>query len=114
MRFFMWALLALTFNAPAAAQDDKSAKAILPHCAAALEPNEQDTTGGRCAGIIATLTFVSRVLPDNLKFCQPSAAPPEQVLQAIAAFVEKNPEAQAQDFRLVALAAMRAKWPCQE
>jgi len=114
MRFFMWALLALTFNAPAAAQDDKSAKAILPHCAAALEPNGQDTIGGRCAGIIATLTFVSRVLPDNLKFCHPSATTPEQMLQVIASFVEANPDAGAQDFRLVALAAMRQKWPCQE
>jgi hypothetical protein len=63
---------------------------------------------------MATLSFVSRVLPDNLKFCHPSATSPEQMLQVIESFVESNPDAGAQDFRLVALAAMRQKWPCQE
>jgi hypothetical protein len=32
----------------------------------------------------------------------------------IASFVDGNPESSSQDFRLVALAAMRAKWPCQD
>ena len=87
---------------------------MLPHCVAGLKPDAQDTAGGRCAGIMATLSFVSRVLPDNLKFCHPSAATPEQMLQVIDSFIEANPDAGAQDFRLVALAAMRQKWPCQE
>jgi hypothetical protein len=94
--------------------DIRSAKAMLPHCAAGLAPDAQDIAGGRCAGIMATLSFVSRVLPDNLKFCHPSATTPEQMLQVIASFVEANPDAGAQDFRLVALAAMRQRWPCQE
>jgi hypothetical protein len=94
--------------------DIRSAKAMLPHCAAGLAPDAQDIAGGRCAGIMATLSFVSRVLPDNLKFCHPSATSPEQMLQVIESFVESNPDAGAQDFRLVALAAMRQKWPCQE
>ena len=94
--------------------DIKSAKAMLPHCAAGLAPDAQDIAGGRCAGIMATLSFVSRVLPDNLKFCHPSSTTPEQMLQVIESFVEANPDAGAQDFRLVALAAMRQKWPCQE
>jgi|SRR5882757_6563398 hypothetical protein len=94
--------------------DIRSAKAMLPHCAAGLAPDAQDIAGGRCAGIMATLSFVSRVLPDNLKFCHPSATTPEQMLQVITSFVEANPDAGAQDFRLVALAAMRQKWPCQE
>jgi len=40
---------------------------------------------------MATLSFVSRVLPDNLKFCHPSATTPEQMLQVIESFVEANP-----------------------
>ena len=92
----------------------RSATAMLPHCAAGLAPDARDMAGGRCAGIMATLSFVSRVLPDNLKFCHPSATTPEQMLQVITSFVEANPDAGAQDFRLVALAAMRQKWPCQE
>src|SRR6185369_2736517 len=59
------------------AQEIRSAKGMLPHCTAALQPNAQDLNGARCLGILATLSFVSRVLPDNLKFCQPSGAAPE-------------------------------------
>ena len=108
-------LLASALTASAAVAQDadgKSTKSILPHCMAASDT--QDVTGGRCAGIVATLSFVSRVLPDNLKFCHPSTATPEQMVQVVAKFVESNPDAVTQDFRLVALAAMRDKWPCHE
>ena len=113
----LWAALLLPalLGSAAVAQDTtRSAKAMLPHCAAGLAPDAQDMAGGRCAGIMATLSFVSRVLPDNLKFCHPSGTTPEQMLQVIESFVEANPDAGGQDFRLVALAAMRQKWPCQE
>jgi hypothetical protein len=107
--------LVLTLTATAAvAQDLRSTRDVLPHCAAGLVPNSQDVVGGRCVGIMLTLQFVSRVLPDNLKYCQPSGAPIEQMVQAVTAFVEANPESAGQDFRLVALAALRNKWPCQE
>ena len=128
MRRVAWAVLLLpALTAAAVAQETRSepgsetrgaeirsTTAMLPHCAAGLAPDARDMAGGRCAGIMATLSFVSRVLPDNLKFCHPSATTPEQMLQVIASFVEANPDAGAQDFRLVALAAMRQKWPCQE
>jgi Rap1a immunity proteins len=108
-------LLALTLNVSAAfGQDTASAQAMLPHCIAALKADTQSPTGGRCMGIVATLSFVSRVLPDDLKFCHPTTATPEQIVQAISGFMDANPDAAGQDFRLVALAAMRNKWPCQD
>ena len=119
-RLVTWAaLLPALMTTAAIAQDTRgtdirTAKAMLPHCMAGLKPDAQDTAGGRCAGIMATLSFVSRVLPDNLKFCHPSAATPADMVQVIESFVEANPDAGGQDFRLVALAAMRQKWPCQE
>jgi hypothetical protein len=108
------AALALMASVTAAHGQNLSAKAMLPYCTAALASDAQNTGGGRCLGILATLAFVSRVLPDNLKFCQPSGATPELILQTVASFVEANPDAAEQDFRLVALAAMRSKWPCAE
>lgn len=116
MRPVTWAglLLPALMASAAVAQDTGSAKAMLPHCVAGLKPDAQDTAGGRCAGIMATLSFVSRVLPDDLKFCHPRATTPADMLQVIESFVEANPDAAGQDFRLVALAAMRQKWPCQE
>jgi hypothetical protein len=108
-------LLVLALNVSMAhAQDAGGAKTMLSHCMAALKPDTQSTIGGRCMGIIATLSFVSRVLPDNLKFCHPSTATPDQILQTISSFIDANPDAADRDFRLIALAAMRSKWPCQE
>lgn len=98
----------------ASAQEVKSADAMLPHCMAGLDPAAQEPIGARCLGIVGTLSFVSRVLPDNLKFCHPATATPQQMLDVIAAFLQANPEAGSQDFRLVALAAMRGKWPCED
>jgi hypothetical protein len=116
MRFLMSILsLALALNVSTAhAQNAAGAQSMLPHCMAALKPDAQSTIGGRCLGIIATLSFVSRVLPDNLKFCHPNTATPEQILETISTFVDANPDAADRDFRLIALAAMRSKWPCQE
>ncbi|HEY7299933.1 MAG TPA: Rap1a/Tai family immunity protein [Xanthobacteraceae bacterium] len=118
MRRVMWALLMLPASAWAGAfaQDaaTRSVQAILPHCAAGVSADAQDVTGGRCAGILATLSFVSRVLPDDLKFCHPNTATPGEMVQVVASFVDSNPDSAMQDFRLVALAAMRDKWPCQE
>jgi hypothetical protein len=96
------------------AQEVKSAEAMLPHCMAGLDPGAQDAIGGRCLGILATLSFVSRVLPDELKFCHPAEATPDQMLQVVNAFLQANPDAARQDFRLVALAAMRGHWPCED
>ena len=113
--FFLFFVPALSSSVAVAQDaDSRSAKSILPHCVAGLASDTRDATGGRCAGIIATLSFVSRVLPESLKFCHPNGATPEQMMQVVSSFVASNPDSVAQDFRLVALAAMRDKWPCQE
>jgi hypothetical protein len=113
MRLAIPLVAALAFSGAAAQEkEDRSTRSVLPHCVSASAT--PDPIGGRCAGIIATLSFVSRVLPDNLKFCHPNAATPEQIVEVITKFVETNPDAAEQDFRLVALAAMRNKWPCEE
>jgi hypothetical protein len=107
-------LLALAASSPGHAQQSNSAESMLPHCIAGRGAGAQDTTGARCLGIISTLSFVSRVLPDELKFCHPADTPPKQMIEAVAAFLQANPDAGRQDFRLVALAAMRGHWPCED
>src|ERR1700730_11515514 len=86
-------LLALAVNVSAAlAQDGGTAQAMLPHCMAALKPDTQSPIGGRWMGIVGPLSFVSRFLPDDLKFCHPNTATPEQILQAISGFMDANPD----------------------
>jgi hypothetical protein len=97
-----------------APQNTQSAQAMLPLCQAGLNAPAANPGGERCMGVLSTLTFVSRVLPDNLKFCQPTGTTPRDMVEAVTSFMTANADAVAQDFRLIALAAMRNKWPCQE
>jgi len=127
MRHFLRiSLLAMGLNLlgsslPTIAQENRtgqsptaSAQAMLPLCQAGVNSTTSNPGGERCMGILSTLVFVSRVLPDNLKFCQPTGTTPRDMVEAIGAFIVANPEAAMQDFRLIALAAMRNRWPCQE
>ena len=116
MRRLIWTLmLLLSSNLPGAAQENiRNANSMLPHCKAGLDSNAPDPIGGRCIGIVATLAFVSRVLPDDLKFCTPNAATVEQMLSMVINYVESHPEHMPQDFRLAALIAMRQAYPCSE
>jgi Rap1a immunity proteins len=116
MRMLMWALLAvLTWNASSMAADDtRSAGFMLPHCKAGLDPSTRDAIGGGCIGIVGTLSFVSHVLDEGLRFCQPEAVSPEQLLGKVIDFVETHPERMQEDFRLLALTAMHDAWPCRE
>jgi hypothetical protein len=116
MRRLIWILmLLLSSSLPSVAQENiRSANSMLPHCKAGLESNTLDPIGGRCLGIIATLAFVSRVLPDDLKFCSPSTATVEQMLNMVIGYVESHPEHLPQDFRLAALIAMGQAYPCSE
>jgi hypothetical protein len=111
-----WILLGvLTLNTSAvAAEDSRSAASMLPHCKAWLDPSTRDAIGGGCIGIVGTLSFVSRVLDEGLKFCHPSAVSPEQMLGKVIEFVETHPERVQEDFRLLALTAMHDAWPCQD
>jgi len=121
MRHLLWISLfvtilnvSVTFAQDARAPDTRSAQAMLPRCMETLKPGVQDAAGERCMGILATLTFVSRVLPDKLDSWQPTGTTPDQMMQVIDSFTTANKEAAAEDFPLIALAAMHEKWPCQE
>ena len=97
-----------------AAEDTRSAAFMLPHCKNSLDPSTRDAIGGSCIGIVGTLSFVSRVLDEGLKFCHPSNLPPEQMLGKVIEFVETHPERMQEDFRLLALTAMHNAWPCRD
>jgi Rap1a immunity proteins len=116
MRMLMLAVLAVsTWNASSMAADDtRSAGFMLPHCKAGLDPNTRDAVGGGCIGIVGTLSFVSHVLDEGLRFCQPDAVSAEQLLGKVIDFVETHPERMQEDFRLLALTAMHDAWPCRE
>jgi hypothetical protein len=114
MRVAVWFFLLTWSTSTMAAEDTRSAAAMLPHCRAWLDPSTRDAIGGSCIGIVGTLSFVSRVLDEGLKFCHPSNLPPERMLGTVIEFVETHPERIQEDFRLLALTAMHNAWPCRD
>jgi hypothetical protein len=68
---------------------------------------------GECLGAIYALLTVSHTLTEPLKFCPPAEFEAEQGMRVVVAYIENRPERARQDFTMLALEALRAKWPCQ-
>ena len=103
------AVLALAFmTAPAGAQDINSANFMLPHCKAETDPFWR----GVCYGSVAALVYVGPALADDLRFCAPRGATRRQMVRVVVAHIEAQPSRMHEDFRWLALEAMREAWPC--
>ena len=63
---------------------------------------------GWCGGIIAGLTFFP---PDST--CLPAGVTRAQVTRVTVQYIDSRPARMHEDFRILALEAMKAAWPCQ-
>ncbi|MDA1131622.1 MAG: hypothetical protein O2905_00145 [Proteobacteria bacterium] len=75
-----------------------------------------DYERGYCEGAFTAFRGWSRFTLDGehvLQICLPDEDPVSRLVGAVAAFVEKFPEAEADDFPIVAHAALRILYPCQ-
>jgi hypothetical protein len=68
---------------------------------------------GKCLGAVYALLTVSHTLAEPLKFCPPVDFEAEQGVRAVIAYIENRPGRAREDFTMLALEALRAKWPCQ-
>jgi hypothetical protein len=68
---------------------------------------------GECVGAVYALLTVAHTLPEPLKFCSPVEFETEQGVRAVVAYIENRPERAPEDFTMLALEALRAKWPCR-
>jgi hypothetical protein len=68
---------------------------------------------GECLGAIYALLTIAHTLPDPLKFCPPVEFEAEQGMRVVVAYIESRPEHAREDFIMLALEGLRAKWPCQ-
>src|SRR5262245_1060318 len=95
-------------------QDIDSANSVLPHCKVLLRARPVGTFGeGVCAGSIAALASVGGILDDRAKFCVPKGVTNGQMARVVVAYIEARLARMHEDFRLLALEALRAAWPCQ-
>jgi Ssp1 endopeptidase immunity protein Rap1a len=104
--------------APTGAQDNTdSANFMLPYCKSFLAQDlsrsdlETNFYAGVCAGSIAAFNFVSRSL--NKGFCFPEGATHGQMVRVVVAYIEARPARMHENFRDLALEALRKAWPCR-
>jgi len=104
--------------APTGAQDNTdSANFMLPYCKSFLAQDlsrsdrEKNFYAGLCAGSITAFTFVGRSL--NKGFCFPEGATNGQMVRVVVAYIEARPARMHEDFRVLALEALREAWPCR-
>ena len=91
-----------------------SADRMLPACTAFIRdraPGDVDGVfaAGRCIGLMQGLGFASRLLGA----CPPDEVTVAQRARAAVTYVEARPDRMQEDFRALAVEAMREAWPCK-
>jgi hypothetical protein len=113
--FIGLAMLALITTAAHPAEDELSANANLPGCKAILRGKLLSTDPlvypmGRCGGILIGLGYATH----HYGACVPDNATIGQIARIVVTYIERQPERWHEDFRALALEAMRDAWPCKQ
>jgi hypothetical protein len=124
------AALALIITAASAEEDIDSANSIMPGCRALLGPKALDDPfrQGVCEGIISEIAFVGRAIlirpdPEKSRFggilrqilCLdiPAGVTGGQRARVVVSYIDARPARMHEDFRSLALEALRYAWPCK-
>jgi hypothetical protein len=91
-----------------------SGESVLSECKAFFAGKKPgNLTAGYCVGVVDTLLGLS-VIQDQKLFCAPKGVSGTQAIAVVAEFMEAHPEeSRTGTFLILAMAAMRQKWPCQ-
>jgi hypothetical protein len=97
--------------------DFESANALLPSCKYAFVDRprggyEAGYWAGLCWGMIVTVGYVARDMPEHLRSCRPDKVTNEQQVRVVISYVEARPERMHEDIRALAIDAFRHAWPC--
>jgi hypothetical protein len=112
LNFTFISILSVTMRDMAVAEQDmQSANYWLPFCrhVAAGNGDQGDAfINGGCAGIIAGLMYLGR----SVGVCAPESASPEQAARVVVKYLDQNPARTNENFKYLAIEAMRDAWPC--
>ena len=107
-------------RAEAQQADTNSANYLLPACKNFLASGDSRPTytsafyQGVCVGAVDTLHLLIRTLPEtHFKACPPTQVTTGQELRVIIAYIEARPQRMHENFRILAIEAMREAWPCK-
>jgi hypothetical protein len=100
--------------------DTNSANYLLPACKNFLATADSRPTytsafyQGVCVGAVDTLHLLIRILPETtFRSCPPAQVTTGQELRVIIAYIEAHPQRMHENFRILAIEAMREAWPCK-
>jgi hypothetical protein len=66
-----------------------------------------------CVGAVTALVGVAPLLPPRYRFCFPDDVTAGEAVQVVVAYLESNLSRLHEDFRQLAITAMRQAWPCK-
>lgn len=102
-------LLTLIVLPAHAAGQNYSANAYLPGCEELIE-EKINAEVGRCMGVVEGLAILGQV---NNLWCAPNDTTTGQWVRVIVKYVHSKPERMHEDFRLLAIEALKKAWPCR-
>jgi Rap1a immunity proteins len=102
------AALALTVTAAGAEEDIYSANHMMQGCRAFIRsPSAESFLAGRCAGVIEAIGYA------DASVCSPKGVTTGQAARVVAAYIDARPARMHENFKLLALEALRTAWPCK-
>jgi hypothetical protein len=105
----LFAALALSDESAFAQEDTKSANYVMTGCHSLVaDQNIEPFLQGICAGLISGVTYQSK---DN---CLPVGVTRAQIVRVVVQYIGVRPARMHEDFRKLALEALRAAWPCEK
>jgi Rap1a immunity proteins len=94
---------------PGFAADIKSANIMMPHCHDALSDGVGDRfAAGMCLGMIVGIEYLRKG-----GSCAPEGITQGQMLRVVVQYIDARPARLHEDFKLLALEALNAAWPCK-
>jgi hypothetical protein len=92
------------------AQEKASANFRMPGCrdAVASKDTKSPFLEGVCTGAVDALLFAA------VDICPPSEGTLGQALRVVVKYIDDRPARLHEDFRMLAVEAMRAAWPCKK
>ena len=88
----------------------------LPRCQLVVRGPRTDreiVSATYCVGAVSALAGVAPLLPPQYRFCFPNDVTAREAVQVVVAYLESSLSRLQEDFRPLAIAAMRQAWPCR-
>jgi Rap1a immunity proteins len=95
------------------AEDIDSANYAMPACrevAMQVQSAPKTYARGSCMGIIETLRFTGSML----ELCMPNAVTNGQMVRVVVKYIDDRPARMHENFKALAIEALRAAWPCEK